>query len=701
MNQPGWGGKAVYFALSFWAAFLLFLIQPIISKLLLPLFGGAAAVWLVNLVFFTSFLLLGYLYAHFLILRFKPTWQIIVHFTVILAAGVGAIYEFTVFQNSLPALKSQVLDNFNFPVLTLLAVLLKTIGLPYFALATTGPIIQAWYGRAGLGAPYKLYSISNAGSLLAIAIYPFVLEPWFKVTFQARSWLAGFLIFVLLLAAAGIKFLAKLPKPPAVNSLIISQKISFKMKLTWLGLAILPAMMLLTVTARLTKGIAAVPFLWLLPLGIYLISFIVCFSGRKKLETKVYAFVFIVLVFWLFFLTFLPAYFLLLILIEVLVLAGAAMLCHSRLYELRPEISQLTLYYLYISSGGALGAGLVGLVAPVIFFGYYEYGLVLAAVLILALYLMRKEIRELYNLFKRKTLWLSLLVILAVFLNLFNFFIIRGQTGERFILRARNFFGVLTVKKIQTSQGEIIRLINGEILHGSQFVAPEKSSVPTSYYSEDSGAGLLVRAKQKIDQRPERVGIVGLGAGTLAAYCRADDDYTFYEINPNVVAIANRDFSFLKQCLNRGGQVSVKIGDARLVLERELKESDVKLYDILVLDAFSDDAIPVHLLTKEALGLYLERLAPDGVLAVHVSNRYLNLKPVLKRLAQEYKLNDLVVEDFKSDENTGKTFSSWVLLTPDQNILADEKFRGVEHLDKEKAIGLWTDQFNNLLPLIK
>jgi len=702
MNQTGLRSGAVYPALSFWAAFLLFSIQPIISKLLLPLFGGAAAVWIVNLVFFTGFLLLGYLYAHFLILRLQPKWQIIVHLAVVLAAASGAIYEFSIFRDSLPALSRQVLTNFNFPVLTLFAVLLKTIGLPYFVLATTSPIIQAWYGRAGFGAPYKLYSISNVGSLSAIALYPFALESWLAADFQARAWLAGFLVFVFLLIMAGIKFLSGLPKAPAINSLSAGskEKISLKIKLTWLGLSLIPAMMLLTVTTRITKGIAAAPFLWLLPLAVYLISFIICFSERKKLDAKIYALAFLVSAFWLFFLNFLSVHFLFLILAEVLVFAAAAMLCHTRLFESRPGIGELTLYYLYISIGGALGTALIGLIAPVIFSGYYEYWLVLAAAFALALFLTRKEIRELRDLFRKRTRWLFLLVVSAAVLCLFNLFLAGERTGEEIILRERNFFGTLEVKKVMTDYGEMTRLINGKIVHGTQFTAPEKSLIPTSYYSEDSGVGLLTRARQKIDHRPERVGIVGLGAGTMAAYCRPGDIYTFYDINPSVVEIANRNFSFLSRCTDRGGQISVKIGDARLVLERELEEADAELFDILVLDAFSDDAIPVHLLTKEAMKIYLERLAPDGVLAFHISNRYLNLKPVLRGLAEAYGLNDAVIENFKT-ASEGKAFSVWVLLTKDKNILKDETLKEQGSLKNEKKIRLWTDQFNNLLLLFK
>lgn len=702
MNQAGTKDKGIYFVLSFWAAWLLFSIQPIISKLLLPLFGGAAAVWMVNLVFFTSFLLLGYLYAHFLILRLKPKWQMIVHLTVVLTAGVGAIYEFGTLQNSLPLLKSQVLANYNFPVLTLLAVLLKTIGWPYFVLAATSPIIQSWYGRAGLGAPYKLYSISNAGSLLAIASYPLALEPWLTVGFQARAWLMGFLAFVFLLAAAGIKFLAKSSAAPAIIFQSFSQreKISLKFKLSWLGLALLPAMMLLTVTARITKGIAAVPFLWLLPLAVYLISFIICFSERKKLNAKIYAFIFIVLAGWLGWLNFMSVHFIFLILAEVLVFGAAAMLGHTKLFALRPGINQLTLYYLYISIGGALGTALVGLAAPVIFSGYDEYGLVLAAALALALFLARGEIQGLFNLFRRKTRWLFFLAIILALINLYYFFLIDGWVENKVILSQRNFFGTLEVRQIATSYGQIRQLVNGKILHGSQWLAPERNSLPTSYYSADSGAGLLTRAKQKADQRSERVGIVGLGAGTMAAYCRPGDLYTFYDINPAVVEIANRNFSFLKQCADRGGQVFIKIGDARLVLEREIKQGQPELYDILILDAFSDDAIPVHLLTKEAMKIYLERLAPDGVLAVHISNRYFNLKPVLKQLARAFSLNDAIVENFKS-ANLEKIFSAWILLTKDNNILKDQTLKEQSRLKNEKDIGLWTDQFNNLLPLVK
>ncbi|MDO8668525.1 MAG: fused MFS/spermidine synthase [bacterium] len=702
MNQSGLKGGAIFFILSFWAAFLLFSIQPIISKLLLPLFGGVAAVWIVNLVFFTSFLLLGYLYAHFLILKLQPKWQIIVHFAVILAAGIGAFREFSIFQESLPALKNEVLNNFNFPALTLLTVLLKTIGLPYFVLATTSPIIQSWYGRAGFGAPYKLYSISNAGSLLAIAIYPFVVEPSFTVVFQSRVWLFGFLVFVLLLVAAGIKFLARSSEQSVTNFLAREpkEKISFKTKLIWLSLALLPAMMLLTVTTRITKGIAAVPFLWLLPLAVYLITFIVCFSEKKKAPAKFYAFIFIVLASLLVFLNFLSLHFLFLILAEILVFGAAAMFCHTKLFESRPPLSGLTFYYLYISTGGALGTVMIGLVAPAIFYAYYEYTLVLAIALILALYLLRKEIGELFSLFRKRASWLFLLVALAFIFNLLYFLSIKDRVKEEIILRERNFFGTLEVRKRTASYGEVIRLMNGKILHGTELMAPEKNSLPTSYYSEDSGVGLLMRAKQKNDHRLERVGIVGLGAGTMAAYCRLGDIYTFYDINPAVVEIANQNFSFLKQCADRGGEVKIKIGDARLVLEKELIEAESKLYDILVLDAFSDDAIPVHLLTKEAMKIYLERLAPDGVLAVHISNRYLNLKPVLKGLAEAYNLDDAIIENNKS-LSLEKTLSSWVLLTRDKNLLADETLKEQEHLKNEKNIRLWTDQFNNLLPLIK
>ncbi len=674
------------------SAFLLFQVEPIIAKIILPWFGGSAAVWTVCLLFFQLALLGGYLYAHALIRFVKPGMQVFVHASLLVASLLALpIYP----GSSWKPLPGQD------PTLGILLLLAAKVGAPYFLLSTTGPLLQAWYARTHDGAmPYRLYALSNAGSMAALLSYPFLFEPVFTTHEQAGMWTIGYCAFIAICAATAFfaakakDVEAKLPTPLAAEE-SPSQTAGAGRYWMWVALPACASVLLLGITNHLSQNVAAIPFLWVLPLSIYLLTFILCFEGSGWYFRMPYIPVYIVAAGSMVYaigkdLTGNLAIYVLIPLFCIGLFIGC-MVCHGELVRVKPHPSQLTMFYLMISAGGALGGLLVGLAAPKLLNGFYELplGLVVTSVILILVLKQDKELEGFQN-------WFSVLPIGAIVLTI-GLTVYVGLQIHEFVSGARvtvrNFYGGLRVRDTGTaaSLDGTRSLTHGTINHGEQFLYPSKRDLPTTYYGPNTGVGVAIREKQKIGA--VRIGVVGLGTGTVAAYGRWGDYVRYYEINPLVRWIATTQFTFVPDCR---AKLDIAMGDARLSLEREQPEN----FDVLAVDAFSSDSIPVHLLTKEAMQLYFHHLKPDGILAVHISNRYLDLAPPLEGEARALGKTARVVDT--EDDDTQDVFgATWVLLISPPYPFSDLEMSSSTALESKKKVRLWTDDYSNLFQILK
>ena len=621
----------------FLSSFLLLLIQPVFAKLILPWFGGSAAVWTTCLVFFQAGLLLGYLYAHLIASRLGRRTQALLH-SALLAA---ALFLLPVIPASF--WKPSGAEN---PAWRILEVLTAVLGLPYFLLSTTGPLLQSWYARRWGMAPYRMFALSNAGSLLGLAAYPIWIEPNLPAHTQSVLWSWAFAGFAVLCASTA--WLPEGPAPDPVDDPHAPP--SAAEKAVWVALAAGGSMLLLSTTNQMTQNVASVPFLWIVPLVIYLLTFILCFESSRWYRPELFLRLLVVglgsVAYAIYNIQESTAVAVALPVLSLGLFAGC-MYCHGQLSRLKPEGRHLTSFYLMIALGGALGAVFVGLIAPVIFSGVYELPICLLFVGSLALYLNWSGGGI------QRLLWCSvtaamLLVLVAE---------VRGFHQGALIM-TRNFYGALRVVQSSEDGGEVRTLYHGTIEHGSEFLAPQRRLFPTSYYGPSSGVGLALRNRTV----PRRVGLVGLGAGTLSAYGQPGDEFHFYEINPQVVALANSMFFYLRES---PAKIQVTLGDARLSLESEPPQG----FDVLVLDAFSGDAIPVHLLTREAFAIYQRHLKPEGILAVHVSNQYLDLAPVVQQIASFYGYPAIQIVSH-AEESQLLANATWVLATHNREFLS-------------------------------
>lgn len=687
----------LYALVTFLSAFLLFLVQPLIGKYILPWFGGSPAVWSAALLFFQALLLAGYAYSYGLIRRCSRRHQGQIHLAVLSGSlallGILALCWPTPIT---PGASWQPSDG-SAPLGRVLLLLLVSVGLPYWTLATTSPLLQAWFGTPQeRRSPYRLYALSNIGSLLALLAYPFVFEPLSTVQTQAWLWSGGYALFV-----AGCGRLAwqqlrhtdrvqpDAPRPAQALPPALHRAL-------WVALPATASLLLVAVTNQITQDIAVVPFLWILPLALYLLSFIICFGSAKIYGRE---FILALLVVTLFFAR---ARYLgsALGLGEQLLVYGstllvAAIVCHGELVRLRPEPQHLTMFYLFMALGSALGALFVNLVAPLIFNTFWELPLGVAlcwAVVFVVLQLEPPQTR----------LNKASLPLAAVALTVIG--VVTLIEAQRLQLTAleqrRNFYGALRVTQEEVGDGELLYVLrHGFICHGQQFVDPARRDEPTAYFYEDSGVGLLLSYFPRAG-RGLRVGVLGLGAGTLAAYGQPGDTFRFYEINPTVIALAQGEGGYFSYLRDTPATVEIMPGDARLSLERELAAGGSEHYDVLVLDVFSGDAIPVHLLTREAFELYLAHLDAGGALAVHISNQYLDLEPVLKTLAEDLGLQAVLVNS--AGDGAANRVAWWVLLSRDPAILAQPEIaahsRRLESHDR--SIRLWTDSYSNLFQIL-
>ena len=668
-----------YAATIFISSFLLFLVQPLIARQILPWFGGTAAVWTTCMLFFQTLLLAGYAYAHAIDARLAPRVQAALH-SVLLGLALA----------TLPISPSEGWKPLGTeePISTILLVLATTVGLPYLLLASTSPLLQAWFARARPGIdPYRLFAVSNLASLLALIGYPLAVEPFLGNREQVVWWSVLFAVFAVLCSALSWSISAKNQREKIKREENISPP-GRGDYLLWLALSGTGSVMLLAVTNHVTQNVAAVPLLWLAPLTLYLLTFIIAFEGRNLYRVGF---------FWPAVLAWLAGMAWLLVDTNYqfdlwmqlgMHLSGlfvACMFCHGELYRARPAARDLTAFYLTVAAGGAIGGLLVAVVAPLAFNAYYELGFALVALALLA------AVR--FAAVSRAARWASLAMLLAVAGS-------AAYDGARFqrdvLASARNFYGVIRVKEYGApgSDYHYRRLVHGVIMHGEQNMTADGRRQPTTYYLPSSGVGAAMAARQA--RGAVRVGVIGLGAGTLAAYGRQGDLFRFYEINPQVISVARSQFTFLA---DSEAAKEVVPGDARLSLEREPPQD----FDLLAVDAFSSDSIPVHLITREALGVYLRHVKPDGIVAFHVSNRFLNLVPVLERLTKEHGAHAVLVSDNGKDGDDDHTTTDWVLVSRDPKALQAPEIEEASPEAPEEQAGwrTWSDDYSNLVQILR
>jgi len=709
----------------FLGAFLLFQVQPLIAKYILPWFGGGPGIWTTFMLFFQVVLLGGYAYAHLTSRWLKPRTQIIVHLVVLLAAL--AWLPITPSNSWKPTGAEN-------PTVQILALLVASLGLPYFVLSTTGPLLQQWFSRTHPGrSPYRLYALSNVGSLAALLSYPAFFENHFTRKTQASLWGMGLFVFVVGCAFCASKVwkansqpksASETPKQDAEQNRTVDSTDTTKdgpprttlvTRSLWLLFPACASVLLLATTNKMCQDVAVIPFLWVIPLAVYLLSFIICFDNSRWYARGPFLLALaaaLAATCWV--LSRRPETGILVHLgIYSAGLLVCCIVCHGELYRLRPDPRYLTSFYLLIAAGGALGGVFVAVIAPLVFADYYELhlGLLSCGLLVLIVW-VRDALRNPAAIkpaagspvqSARQTTsgmsaalkyrwWIAGAISLGLVALAIGLWAPTRQKSDGMVERTRNFYGVLTVRERAKEEPRLHRFVldHGATTHGLQFVDRVMALRPTTYYSERSGVGLVLRA---LPPGNRRIGVVGLGAGTLASYARTGDDWRFYEINPEVKRLASTRFSYLSDC---EGRLEFAIGDARLSLEREAPQN----FDLLALDAFNSDAIPVHLLTAEAFEVYQRHLKPDGVIAVHISNGCLDLEPVVLALARRFNFQSAVIP-FGTDQ--GWIFASvWILMSHNGAIMDSGSIREAARPPQPESerVRLWSDDFASLFQIL-
>jgi SAM-dependent methyltransferase len=667
--------RSLYAVTIFLSAFLLFVVEPMAAKQLLPTLGGSSAVWTTCLVFFSVVLLLGYLYAHWISVRFSPARQAVIHILLLAVA----LLVLGIHTSPNPAAVTY------HPALTVFRVLATVIGLPYLALSATTPLLTGWYAASFEGrSPYGLFSLSNLASLLALGSYPLLIEPRLTMNRQTAWWSGGFLVFSVICGA--IAWQGRRRMPAAKQSEVAGKDATGPAMVPWFALALGGGMMLTAVTNHMSANIAAIPLLWLPPLALYLLSFILAFQGAWQPIRQ-----------WMLrpvlFAVASMAYVMRDIRIQFpisvsvpLFLIGLFITClflHGELYARRPASAGLTRFYLVAAAGSAAGTLLVGVLAPLVLRANYDLACTLVVVALIAL------AASWHDGWGLRTVWIA--AVIAAIVVVSNQV---QQYDDDAVALMRNFYGTLRVRESHLPpQSDTDRqLLNGTIEHGAEWFAPQFRGQPLTYYANNSGLGLAMRLC--CGSGGKRVGVIGLGTGTVAVYGNAGDVIRFYEINPLVERLARHWFTFLH---DSPAQVDVVLGDARLSLAAETPQH----FNVIVIDAFSGDAIPVHLLTREALALYRRHLQPDGIVAFHVSNRYIDLEPVIAGIAHDAGLSAVSVHSH-GDEQNGLYYADWILVSSNQSFLAQPEIVNTAFPTPLRAdVRLWTDNYSSVFPLLK
>jgi len=669
-----------YYGLTiFLSAFLLFQVQPLIGKMILPWFGGSAAIWTTCMLFFQSVLLLGYFYSHWVTRFLSPSRQSLVHGSLLLVSLL------LIPISPSPDWKPWGPEN---PTLRILGLLTVSIGLPYFVLSTTGPLLQAWFARERSGlVPYRLFALSNFGSLLALLAYPVAIEPIFPTLWQSYLWSGLYACFAA--ACALLAWRGRKGIPIVLQARHEGPAPRWTDKVLWAALAACPSILMVADTSFLTTNIAPVPMIWVAPLTLYLLSFIMSFERHDWYQRKVFL---PLLVLGLGALAWLPTMGIdelplyLSMGINLTAFFVACMVCHGELARLQPHPSHLTGYYLMLAVGGVVGGFFVGVIAPYWFNSNYELsigilltGLVAAIAVVPTMELARPRWRHVGIVF-------STVVLLALaWIRIDDH---REETSGAEVT-TRNFYGTLQV--FHNEQHGYRTMLHGQITHGRQNTAPDKLDLPTTYYSPDGGAGKAMQIKAA--QGPLRVGVIGLGVGTLVSYGRKGDYFRLYEIDPLVIDIAHKNFSFLSRT---AAATDIILGDARLQLERE----PAQLFDVLVVDAFSGDSVPIHLLTREAFAQYFRHLKPNGVLAVHITNRFLDLRPVVKAAADHFGKAVRLVDSESIPEKL-VFHSRWALLGNDPGFFNDPQLSSATTIAARNGFQPWKDDYSSIFSILE
>jgi SAM-dependent methyltransferase len=646
-------------------------VQPLIAKQILPWFGGSAGVWTTCLVFFQSVLLAGYAYADWTT-RLGARRQALIH-VLLLAASLA----------TLPIIASSGWkpQGGEQPIARILLLLVATIGLPYFLLSTTTPLLQSWYWRRFHAAvPYRLFALSNFASLLALLGFPLLFEPAFDLKQLGWGWSFLFAAFALLCAATAWMSMNGVESQATRRR---AEPVLLRRQLQWLALSAMGSVMLLAVTNHITQNVSSVPFLWVVPLALYLVTFILAFDHPRWYLRPAFLALLALLapaMAW-----YIPS--LDLAVAAPVYLAGmfaACMVCHGELALLKPDPAHLTRFYLMMSLGGALGAVLVAIAAPLALPGYFELGIALVLLTVLLLFRVSGLLRV-----------AGLLVALLTAL-----FVVRGASDYTDGVRVmeRDFYGV--VRTVDHSSPVPYRsMYHGAIMHGGQLLGDSFRNTPADYFSPGSGYGRVFTSLREMQpKQPLSVGVIGLGAGVIAAWMKPGDRLVFYEISPRVVDIARREFTFLE---DSSAKIEVILGDGRLSLERE----PARGYDVLGIDAFSGDSIPMHLVTREAMKIYLKHLKPDGVIVFQATNRFIDLLPVVKRLAAEFGLEAVNVEDIPEGEDGAEYWYSstdQIIVTRNAKLLDWRRIAEVaQPIADRPDLPTFTDAHHNLLRILK
>lgn len=737
----------IYALTIFLSAVLLFQVQLIMAKHLLPWFGGTPALWTTCMLFFQVALTGGYAYSHAIVNRLSNRRQSRIHLFVLGSSVVLLVWQIIAWHSPLLPGAGWKHVGSSMPIIRVLGLLAVSAGVPFFILSTTSSLLGAWFGRSFPNrSPYTLYAVSNAGSLLGLLSYPFLVEPNFGLALQSRMWTGCYVLFVACCGYIALRSGRQGSAPSLGRDKLDAasarsakgEKPTVPDRMLWLILAACASTVFLATTNQISEGIAAIPFLWVLPLGIYLLTFVLCFSCSRLYCRPVFV-VGAVVAMLLVGRTMLgmltkgtgPG------LTERMVAYYAAlfvccMLCHGELARSKPSSRHLTQFYLTISVGGALGGIFVGIVAPYLFSGLWElyFGYFFSGCAVMAA--VYRDRNSLLNLPKWRGLFRVGAVAVVVVVGVGPFFLMFDRLPQEYrnaavfmadklglsrhleiwrpdhniIEMSRNFYGTLRVVKVDANdQGAYVHMLfNGETLHGVQYRHDDRHRrVPTTYYGPDSGVGLAImnhrRYRTKGLLRSQmRVGIAGLGAGTVAAYGRRGDYYRIYEINPSIVEVAAGSDSYFSFVADSKADVDIIVGDARISMEHE----EPQRFDILVLDAFSGDAIPIHLLTREAFDTYLRHIRTGGVIAVHISNRYLDFQPIMWKLSDELGLCAVTIRSNSRDSLSYD--ANWILLTRDEDILLN---RNIVNASSPRIAGkdldyvrTWTDDYSDLFQLL-
>ncbi len=682
------------------SAFLLFQIQPLISKTLLPWFGGTPAVWSAAMLFFQVLLTAGYAWSNWLAGRKRTKTQVVLQMGLLGMSIFFLVWLWRIWPSPVTPSADWRPADLSHPLLSIFLLLAISVGLPFLVLSTNSPLMQAWFSRKQAGkSPYWLYALSNIGSLAGLIAYPVLVEPNLTTSQQGRLWAIGYFLFVLLAvfnALLTLKHSQPAPQAEVVQQDALARPTRW-MQARWLLLSACPSLLLLAVTSQITQEVAVIPFLWVLPMALYLLSFVLTFSSRSLYRRGLFTILLVVGTAGSLLMLVLPqTHFIIQIVIFNFFLLIACIVCNGELYALRPPAARLTRFYLFSSIGGALGGLFVSLLAPLLFKGYWELYIGLAFVWLLLWVCHPPD--------SSKDQTGSLAGAMMVVVSMLSLFLIY-QMGSSNSFARRNFFGVVSVRPGQIESGgeSITILAHGITLHGFQFTDPELRTIPTSYYAKDGGAGLAILNNPHYGSGM-RVGVLGLGIGTLAAYGQPGDTYRFYEINPVMIDLANGEGDYFSFVPDSQAQVQIVQGDARMALESELQAGQPNTFDLLVLDVFNSDSIPTHLLSQQAFEVYLQHLAPDGMIAANISNRRLDLRPVFWQAAQHFGLQlGMVQVQPKAGGDPASGGSAWVLLARDPALLQAPAL--AEHLGSlegfRRDTRLWTDDYSNLFQLLR